>query len=217
MDGGAKVRIDYDAFLRWAYPNPMSNLVRGHLAEYLVGHALACKGALRIEWEPYDLLTADGARIEVKAAGLRQAWESPRPSPPRFGVGPASGSDVHVFALHTGVDNDCDPTDTDEWRFFVLPTDALLSHRSIRLAVLRRIAEEIGWPDLPRQVEQASVSGATSFPVPVTLRGQHAEPPAATHGWGGDHSSQGLTVTFEEALADVVAENGEAIEAMKDR
>ncbi len=37
-----------------AYRNPMANLVRGHLAEYLVGQALGCLSPERTEWEPYD-------------------------------------------------------------------------------------------------------------------------------------------------------------------
>lgn len=150
------MRVDYDAFLRWAYPNPMGNLVRGHLAEYLVGQALGCAGAQRAEWEPHDLVTDTGVRIEVKAAGKRQAWVSHNPSPSGFGVGAPDASDLHVFAWHTDIKDDADPTDSDEWRFFVLPTAQLSGRRSIRLSVLRTLTDEVSWEMLPAVVRAAT-------------------------------------------------------------
>jgi hypothetical protein len=60
-----------------------------------------------------------------------------------FGVSLLSASDMQVFCLHTRLAEDCDPTNSDEWRFFVLPTSQLLGRRSIRLTILRSVADEI--------------------------------------------------------------------------
>ena len=56
-------------FWRWAYSDLMGNAERGILAEYLVACALGLEKEPRISWRKYDLLTADGIAIEVKASG----------------------------------------------------------------------------------------------------------------------------------------------------
>lgn len=91
-DGNEKVilngeYLDYSMldFWRWAYSNIHYNMQRGTFADYLVRCALERGGfptrpEIGTGFEPYDLegpiipATGKPARIEVKSAGVLQAW-----------------------------------------------------------------------------------------------------------------------------------------------
>ncbi len=79
-------RIDQNDFWRWAYSDFLSNARRGVLAEYIVGMALDCIYNKRLEWDAYDLVTADGIKIEVKSAAYIQTWNQAKHSDIRFDV-----------------------------------------------------------------------------------------------------------------------------------
>ena len=56
---------------RWSSSDLVSNATRGLLAEFVVAKALGGDTATpRAEWVPYDLLSPDGTKVEVKSAGL---------------------------------------------------------------------------------------------------------------------------------------------------
>ena len=46
-----------------------TNNVRGYLAEFLVARAVGSE-AMRVEWDPWDVTTPDGTKIEVKSSGF---------------------------------------------------------------------------------------------------------------------------------------------------
>lgn len=52
----------------------MGNTVRGVIAEFLVASALGISGDMREAWSPFDLLTEDGIKIEVKSSAYVQQW-----------------------------------------------------------------------------------------------------------------------------------------------
>jgi hypothetical protein len=63
-------------FWSWAFSDLKENTTRGVLAEFLVASALGIVGDVKAAWEPYDLKTYSGIRIEVKASGYLQAWST---------------------------------------------------------------------------------------------------------------------------------------------
>lgn len=117
------------------------NNARGYLVEFLVARALGDPRPLRVEWGPYDVQSADGTLVEVKATGRLQSWSTGNCSMPswRFKsvcaerlwseergeyvpVDPRTRVHAWVFALHTTTDPaDYDPLDLDQWEFRVIP------------------------------------------------------------------------------------------------
>ena len=62
------------------------NTQRGAYAEYLVSVALGAEAATRKDWGPYDVLTPNGIRVEVKASAYIQAWKQSKLSKIIFGI-----------------------------------------------------------------------------------------------------------------------------------
>ena len=129
------------AFHQWAYGDFLSNLVRGHLAEYLVALAVGAEGS-RVEWDPWDVVTPDGVKIEVKATGEVQSWaeeEVGQASPPGFTLTKSRAADIYVFAHHHHADREtANPLDPEQWTFYVAPIDEVPVQSSIRLSVVKR-------------------------------------------------------------------------------
>ncbi len=125
----------------WAHSDLIGNTERGQLAEYIVACALGIEKNARVEWDRYDLLSAEGIAIEVKTSGYIQTWEQKELSTPQFGVQPTFGwnsktneydtekkrqSDVYVFCLHKHSDQGTiNPLDMSQWDFYILPTKVL--------------------------------------------------------------------------------------------
>ena len=128
-------------FWRWAYSNLAANNLRGHLAEFLVASDLNVNQNVRVEWDDCDLHTESGIKVEVKSAAYLQTWNQSKHSVISFGVAPsraydnkinarkseaARNSDVYVFCLLAHKDKSTlDPTDLNQWEFYVLPTETL--------------------------------------------------------------------------------------------
>lgn len=148
-----------NGFLRWAYSDLRSNAVRGVLAEYLVGRALAVDMTKpRIEWAPWDLRTSEGITVEVKTGAYVQAWSAPeRPSTIRYNglrartwIEGTAGSytsepdvraDVYVFALETCRNAaEYDPLDLAQWEFRVVPGGVVREWRQQSVSLTRLIA-----------------------------------------------------------------------------
>ena len=72
----------------WSASDLVSNAQRGTLAEFLVARALGVDDGLRTEWDPVDVRTRSGAKIEVKAAGYVQSWHQSSYSQISFNIGP---------------------------------------------------------------------------------------------------------------------------------
>lgn len=142
-------------FWRWSVSDLMSNATRGRLAEYLVHRAVgSAEGAVRAEWDAFDLTTPEGIRVEVKSAAYIQSWHQQRESAIVFRVPPTKAwsaatnqqealakrqADVYVFALLRERATP-DPLNVRHWHFYVLPTQVLNSRargqHSISLASL---------------------------------------------------------------------------------
>lgn len=147
-------------FWQWAVSNLAANNLRGHLAEFLVSTALGLSGRVRSEWDSCDIRTSAGLRIEVKSASYIQQWRQTRPSRISFGIAPARdwdeekqkhsdsvqrNSDLYVFCLIKTTDQlTFDPTDLDQWLFYVVKTAEidlnLPNQKTVSLSRLRSLS-----------------------------------------------------------------------------
>jgi len=175
--GQAELDFDLHDFWCWSSSDLVSNATRGVLAEYLVARALGvAQGWVRDEWAPYDLITPEGIKVEVKSAAFLQSWHQRRLSGISFLVkktrkwDPETNTltpeklreaDVYVFALLAHRDKlTVDPMDLAQWEFFVLPTSVLNDRRrsqhSISLSSLRRLAPSLKYHQIAQSVSEAA-------------------------------------------------------------
>ncbi|MGY1858089.1 hypothetical protein [Modestobacter sp. SYSU DS0290] len=143
------------------------------LAEFLVARALHAAHRPRIEWEPYDVVTDDGLRVEVKSAAYLQAWAQSGPSTitfgglrartwaPRDGFAATSSynADVYVFAVLMATEHHAyDPLDTAQWSFWVVPRSTIQAtgQQSLRLSRVEALAgAPVGYAELAAWVRSA--------------------------------------------------------------
>jgi len=153
------IPINVLSFWRWSASNLAGNNLRGHLAEYLVASDLGISQNTRIEWDSYDLLFNSDTRLEVKSAAFLQSWHQNKLSAITFSIAPTHSwdpktgiyskdcirnSDVYIFCLLIHKDkNTLDPTNLDQWEFYILPTktlnEKLGSQKTISLNSLRKL------------------------------------------------------------------------------
>lgn len=143
-------------FWAFAMSDLRTNNTRGYLAEFLVQLAVGRKQA-RVEWDPYDVVTDDGIRIEVKAAAYLQAWIQRAPSKITFsGLSsrtwdPLAGyakdrtynADVYAFCVQRALTHeDYNALDVGQWLFYVVPAwrVAMTGQRSLRLSSVSSLA-----------------------------------------------------------------------------
>jgi len=129
-------------FWQWSASDLVSNATRGRLAEYIVARALGLPAyGVRDEWAAYDLITAEGIRLEVKSASYLQSWYQKKPSTILFSVRASRAwnpetnelsrearrqANLYVLALLAHTDKaTLNPLDLDQWSFFVVPTEVL--------------------------------------------------------------------------------------------
>jgi len=133
--------INILAFWRWSASNLAGNNLRGHLAEYLVASDFGRTQDTRIEWDSCDLRINSNIRVEVKSSAFLQSWQQKKLSSISFNIAPTfgwdsrsgnssteclRGSDVYIFCLLAHKEKTTlDPTNLDQWEFFVLPTSEL--------------------------------------------------------------------------------------------
>ena len=162
-------------FWRWAMSDLLSNTTRGVVAEFLVGSALRAVSGVRREWDPVDLETPEGVRIEVKSAAYVQAWGQKKQSRIEFSVArtrpwvretgeyteeaPKRQADLYVFAvLGQRECKETDPRDLGQWRFYVVATKqldkALGDQRTLSLGRLEALR--------PRKTDYAGLAAAVA-------------------------------------------------------
>ena len=147
-------------FWSWGMSDLRNNTLRGVVAEFLVARAVGAEAPYRVEWDPFDVITPAGVRIEVKSAAYLQSWEQKRPSRIVFSglsaqlldaeTGVYAGergynADVYVFAVQTARSHDVlDVLDTAQWEFYVLSREqvAATGYRSLSLATVAGISGE---------------------------------------------------------------------------
>ena len=136
----------------WAYSDLKANTNRGSLGEFLVAQALGLKMGVQASWEPFDLQTPRGTKVEVKTSGYMQAWAQSELYPIQFGglkaQAPDSGTeqstfnaDIYVFCVQTAQSHaEYDSLNTDQWRFYVARSDFLKqkNQKTMRETTLRQ-------------------------------------------------------------------------------
>ncbi len=160
------------AFWSWAYSDVLSNGNRAVFAEFLVGAALGCLDAPRIEWNAYDLLYC-GRKIEVKASAYLQSWQQAKPSQITFDVGvkygwdaaanvmsdvPLRSADCYVFCLYIETEDHASARvlDTSRWQFFVLSTpkmNANVRTKRMSLKTLQSLTVPVEYGRVRQQVD----------------------------------------------------------------
>ena len=128
-------------FWSWSQSDLLNNTMRGVLAEYIVKQDLGIKKSSRSDWDPYDLETDGGIKIEVKSGAYLQSWKQHELSKITFNIAPTKernentnkyskepkrNSDFYVFCLlHKKDKETVDPLNLDQWTFYVLLTKVL--------------------------------------------------------------------------------------------
>ena len=146
-------------FWSWAFSDLKENTTRGVLAEYLVAKALALPMESKAAWEPYDLDSINGSRIEVKASGFLQSWSTPKHSEIRFSglkaksYDPLTGdyadektyhADIYVFCKQTSTEHsNYDVLNLEQWEFFVAPVQYLHQRNTATITEKRLIRDGI--------------------------------------------------------------------------
>lgn len=143
-------------FWRWAFSDLKDNVLRGVLAEFLVGTALGIDLDVRENWAAYDLETPDGITVEVKSTAYLQGWDQKSLSRLTFSRlrsrnwKPIDGydseatysADVYVFCIQKATSHqEYDPLNIDQWEFRVLDRAALvkLNQESVGISTLDRL------------------------------------------------------------------------------
>lgn len=158
---GEPANLNLLSFWQWSVSDLVSNATRGILAEFIVAQAVGIQpSAVRAEWDPYDLETEDGIKIEVKSSAYLQSWHQERLSTVSFNISKTKGwdpntniyeqeskrqADVYVFALLAHKDKSTiDPLNLDQWQFYVLSTkelnEKLYDQKSISLGRLKELS-----------------------------------------------------------------------------
>lgn len=122
---GSPLGVSLQEFWQWSGSDLVSNSQRGILAEFLVAHALGVVTGVRTEWDAYDVVTAAGIKVEVKASGFVQSWAQEKLSSVGFDIAPKLGWDASTNMSATEA---CRPADV-----YVLPCISIRTRRrSIR-------------------------------------------------------------------------------------
>lgn len=128
------------------------------------------------DWAAFDLVhPATGLRMQVKQSAARQSWhgDASPPPRPRYSIAsktgrwegsawiaePGRNADLFVFAWHPITDATADHRDPTQWRFHVVPQDALPTQGSISLNAVGRLALAVSFAELARTVD-ASTPGS---------------------------------------------------------
>src|SRR5579884_2642205 len=132
-------------FWQWAFSDLRDNTLRGAYCEWLVAYLLGVPLDVRVDWEPFDLRTPEGWRIEVKSAAYQQAWHNPESRPSTISFGrlksrswtPDGGlteercynADVYIFCLNTTRPGEpFEALNLDQWEFYVVPVAKLAQY-----------------------------------------------------------------------------------------
>ncbi len=156
---GEPLDLQLSAFWQWSASDLVSNATRGVLAEFLVASALGLADGVRNQWDAFDLLLADGTRLEVKLAAYLQSWAHAKLSNIVFTIRPTLAwssetnqlsselrrqADVYIFCLLDHREKTTlDPMRLEQWKFYLLRSAVLderhPSQKTISLASLLKL------------------------------------------------------------------------------
>ncbi len=174
--GADQLPFDTLTYWRWSHSNLLDNTSRGILAEFLVASALGLADGVRNTWDPFDIQTADGIKVEVKSSAYIQSWGQKTHSKISFTVrqtrnwnetentyakDPSRQADVYVFCLLAHKDKaTIDPMNLDQWCFYVVSSktldEKLGTQKSVVLSRLVEIgALPVGYADLKASITDA--------------------------------------------------------------
>lgn len=172
--GDRELNYDLLGFWQWCNSDLIDNLMRGVLAEYIVALDLGTADGLRVQWDPYDLRTKQGIKIEVKSAAYLQSWGQREHSRVSFGIQPTYAydgetnefdpeqkrqADVYVFAFLKHEDKtSLNPLDLEQWEFYVLRSAVLdervPTQKRISLGTLKRLGPlRVGFGEIAGAIE----------------------------------------------------------------
>ena len=177
----------------------MSNLIRPHYVEFMVAAILGDEWELVSgDWSGWDLVNKQGARIEVKQSAALQTWTGRvslegRTTPGTFDIARRKGywveggaqhipfdgrtADLFVFAWHPITDPSyADHRDVRQWRFFVVREDELPMQKTVRLSIIQRRWNAVGYLQLPNEIASI-LEGIATLKCQAVLKDPH---PAAT-------------------------------------
>ena len=156
---GGNLGVSLLDYWQWAVSDVVGNTERGNIAEFIVAMDFGVIDDVRNTWEPFDLTTKDGTRVEVKSSAYVQAWYQKSYSRLTFNVRPTLGwdaekndwgteqkrqSDAYVFCVLANKDQETiDSLDIDQWEFYVLGThvldEKLGEQKTVGLATLLKL------------------------------------------------------------------------------
>lgn len=145
-----KPYISLTDFQEWAFPQFINESQRSLLAEYIVASAIGPVNETIdkrfMQSRPYDFLTPEGLRVEVRYASYLQLTDINHPDRITYTLEQAlqRNSDVHVFTLFKATSPNQDPLDLNLWEFYILSTNVLdIEHpveNTITLPTLMQLA-----------------------------------------------------------------------------
>ena len=155
-------------YWQWAFSDLIGNSERGVIAEYLVAMASGSERPVRNSWEPYDIQSTNGKKIEVKSAAYVQSWAQSKPSQirfsirktlewvpeeNRFGKDRKRHSDLYVFCVLTEkIKSEVNPLDIEQWEFYIMSTQLmdkeLADSQSISLATVLKYSQRYTFKQL---------------------------------------------------------------------
>lgn len=163
-------------FWRWAFSDLRDNYMRGNFAEFLVTLALGQTDRRRKTWDNYDVTTASGVRVEVKASGHLQSWPQRTHSTLSFsnlaartwdentntwGEAPEVRADVFVFCAQTCMSHeDYNTLDIGQWEFYVVDAAHIRreAKKTVSIAWVRRHAQPIPYARLADEIERVGAA-----------------------------------------------------------
>ena len=150
--GSHTITLTVNDFWRWSYSDLNDGTCRSALAKFIVATSLKVpnlnQGLSRASKKPYDLISKDGYRIEVKSAAYNESVDEEHPDYISFGIVPTElsgriketntthrNSDVFVFCVYKAVSKNETPLNMDFWDFYILPTKVLNEKMPIRKTI----------------------------------------------------------------------------------
>ncbi|MFU7592080.1 hypothetical protein ACMX9J_24370 [Priestia sp. RMT2NF4] len=160
-------------FWSWGFSDLLMNSLRGIFAEFLVGSALGILQNPRIEWDAYDLVY-NNKKIEVKSAAYIQSWHKGKYSTISFDIGAKKtysyetnmysedavrSAEIYVFCLLKEKDESIiDVLNTEQWSFYIVPTEILDNlyscQKRISLKSLEKISKVVSYSNLKKTINK---------------------------------------------------------------